>query len=480
MLIVRETERARGAMSDDEVREACGNETDLAKALLEAPQIEWFRISQFQQMSLLQIARHLFPASEADELYIPGVPSEKLSGCQLPAPSHPGGSHLYVSKENTGAVAVARELRATLAAHIRPSRHGSHGGDTLTITEDANAMEDAQAFLLLLDSNTWSEDDDSALARKAALAGQVTKAMRKGMKILMAHECDRHERPQSCVPFDTFFQAGQTPNHLKAWNLYGDIAVSLYGGEHRNVSLSLVGLNLLNAAGEARVARPDLVSKSLLATHRPVAARLPWPPSVGMDDLRGGGEHVVESSTSVAEKLRASTADNSAAGEKLSREEQKRRRKASLTAADYLSDASGTKEHPGRSTAQSRGSGDARASADSQRAGSTSSGSHVAYASSSSTNAGAGGTGTKASGKRGAEQPSEEQHGVSLAPSGGGLGERGGGSIGRGKSTGGRAGQRKYRYWWGWRGKEIKGKAPMGGFADWLGTHRSDADELLE
>ena len=132
-------------------------------------------------------------------------------------------------------------------------------------------MEDAQAFLLLLDSETWSEEDDAALARKGALAGQVAKAMRKGMKILMAHECDRHEKPQSCVPFDTFFQAGQTPNHLKAWNLYGDIAVSLYGGEHRDVSLSLVGLNFVRSADEPRVPRPELVTKSLISTHRPAA-----------------------------------------------------------------------------------------------------------------------------------------------------------------------------------------------------------------
>ena len=259
LLVVRETERARGAMTNEEVLEACDNDeaSALAKALLEAPQIEWFRLSDFQQTSLLQIARHLFPAAEADELYIPGGPEEKLSGEALPPPPKQG-SHLYVSSQNVGALELSRELGQTFA------KIADSGAEPLSVTSDVAAMESAHAFLLLLDTETWSDEGGGAVARKGALAGQAAAAMRKGMKLLLAHECDSHEKRSSCVRFDTFFEPGQTPHHLKAWNIYGNIAVSMYGGEHRDVSLSQLGLNLLHAAEEPRVERPDLVSKSLL------------------------------------------------------------------------------------------------------------------------------------------------------------------------------------------------------------------------
>ena len=167
------------------------------------------------------------------------------------------------------------------------------------------------------------------------------------------------------------------------------------------MSLSLVGLNLVRCTDELRVERPDLVSKSLLATHRPVAAPLPRPsqaettsaavdedengglvsvlcgielaqvaPSAGMD---GTAVRFVEASTAVAGKLLGSTKDLTATGEKISREEQKRRRKASLTAADHFGHVGGTKEHPGRCTTRERGSIQTRPSAHSQGASSSAS-----------------------------------------------------------------------------------------------------------
>ena len=168
------------------------------------------------------------------------------------------------------------------------------------------------------------------------------------------------------------------------------------------MSLSLVGLNLVRCTDELRVERPDLVSKSLLATHRPVAAPLPRPsqaettsaavdedengglvsvlrgielaqvaPSAGMD---GTAVRFVEASTAVAGKLLGSTKDLTATGEKISREEhEKRRRKASLTAADHFGHVGGTKEHPGRCTTRERGSIQTRPSAHSQGASSSAS-----------------------------------------------------------------------------------------------------------
>ena len=93
-------------------------------------------------------------------------------------------------------------------------------------------------------------------------------------------------------------------------------------------------------------------------------------PSAGMD---GTAVRFVEASTAVAGKLLGSTKDLTATGEKISREEQKRRRKASLTAADHFGHVGGTKEHPGRCTTRERGSIQTRPSAHSQGASSSAS-----------------------------------------------------------------------------------------------------------
>lgn len=394
MLVVRETDRRKGAMTDDEVRAACKEDAQLAAALLAAPQVEWFRQDHFQQESLLQMMRPLFPADEAAHLYIPGGPEEELSITTLPppppAPRGPGkkaslcpdGAHLFVSPQNIGALALARELGTTFAAHDR-----SGGGGPLIVTTEPRAMDRAHAFLLLLDRNTWSDTD---LARKTELTDQVTSAMRKGVRMLLAHECDVRRKPDTCVPFETFFEAGQTPAHLKAWDLYHDLAVSMRSGEHRAVSLALLALNLVHAGSEPRIPRPDLVSKAQLlserATERPQAVSLPRPSQVeAVDHDAAETEHVSSAaeammggyltwrsaddgavsarsfhgpsasgpSVSASDKLRHEETSD----EVLSREEFKLRRKLSLTAADHFADESfSNKDKPGKLLTPRRGS----------------------------------------------------------------------------------------------------------------------------
>ena len=87
-------------------------------------------------------------------------------------------------------------------------------------------------------------------------------AMRQGRPVLMAHECDEHTAPGQCVPFGQFFKPGETPRALISAGLYSDIAVSMHGGEHRRVSLALVGRNLVQAlaTGRAPLAGPDLAA----------------------------------------------------------------------------------------------------------------------------------------------------------------------------------------------------------------------------
>ena len=68
------------------------------------------------------------------------------------------------------------------------------------------------------------------------MAGQVAAAMRKGMKILMAHENDA---ARGGCDFGIFF-AGRTPEDLKQGGLYTDLALALYSGGFWPVSVALV------------------------------------------------------------------------------------------------------------------------------------------------------------------------------------------------------------------------------------------------
>ena len=54
--------------------------------------------------------------------------------------------------------------------------------------------------------------------------------MRKGVPVLLAHECDADSQPENCVEFATFFWEGQTPPHLLSWGLYRQIAVAMRSG----------------------------------------------------------------------------------------------------------------------------------------------------------------------------------------------------------------------------------------------------------
>ena len=446
IVAVRETEREHGGMSDDEVRVACAD-ASLLTELYAAPPIEWHRISQFQDVSLLQIARRLVPASVAPELYIPGGPMEALHHTPIPPPRAPGGSLVYVSRHNVGAMALARELAAALesadaggAAHSRNGSkrrrrsslrrasdkmsHGNSkkrtGAGPMSVTQERDDLQSAGCMLLLLDAATWSVGNGSAsvraptaqeLARKNNLTIEVGMAMQQGIRVVMAHE--RGGRPQLLppVPFGRFFDEGQTPPHLLAWGIYADIAVALHGGEHRAVSLAILGANVLRAASEPLAPRTGLVppssaqlrrgaSLAAAAAHarrRSSGADLATDLSVEDDDFAqaaqalprpedsdqhltprvvatGAAKGIAEarramesrrsveaklSRGSVEAKLNASlrnlmAADDAVEGEDMVAE-RKRLRRLSLTAGDDdFSDARGTKAHPGRETTNCR------------------------------------------------------------------------------------------------------------------------------
>ena len=194
LLVVRETEDQKGRISDESVRESLKDEPELLAALFDAPSVDWQRVSEYQNVSLLQIARQLVPEAKRNQLYLPGGPLEEMETCVLPpAPS----VHLYVSPHNVGADLMAQELGQAFveSGQARGRRSNKRARNrnrvALEVTSESGGLSSAGAMLLLLDKSTWSApaDDMAALTRKRSLAQDVSRAMREGIKIIMAHEC---------------------------------------------------------------------------------------------------------------------------------------------------------------------------------------------------------------------------------------------------------------------------------------------------
>ena len=383
VVVVRETDREKGSMTVDEASALLEKDEEAREMLFggEAP-VEWYRIAEFQSVSLLQIARHLAPTPAlARELYIPGGPTEQLSRKALLPPSPAGGCHLFISPHNEGAMDLARELSAAFSSS---SGCGSKAHTPLLLADDSSALdnETVHAMLLLLDSATWFADasDDAACARKDALSRDVTNALRRGFKVLMAHECGHPERS---VAFGTFFD--HTPGHLLDCRMYSDIAVALNGdagSEHRAVSLALVGLNLLNATGTPRVPRTDIATPRALMQLAPAlprpskAAKRPSATSAASSSSSAGalaalasssgagGE--VSTSTSTAAKLESESVQPP---RMLSKAERTRARRESLTAADSTRSLVGHKEGAGRETFRHGSQGDSKCGGSSSQGG---------------------------------------------------------------------------------------------------------------
>ena len=283
IVVVRETEAEKGKLTDTAARDACLDEPSLLDPLLRSPQVDWFRVSAFQDVTLLQILKHLVgKAEEAPHLFIPGSPLETLRETALAPPAIGATAHLYVSRCNPGAFEMAQELATVFDAvssehprrgsgrrsirsivQRRSSQKKGGVGQALVVTQDAKQLKTAGAMLLLLDGATWTADekDKAALARKAWLADEVELAIAMGIRVVMAHECDVHAK--TAVPFATFFDDEQTPKNLIARGLYRDIAVAMQGGEHRDMSRAILALNVVNA-----VAAPHEPKPSLLAERR--------------------------------------------------------------------------------------------------------------------------------------------------------------------------------------------------------------------
>ena len=262
----------------------------LATALFASEPIEWARIGAFQDVTLRLIAERVvstsaWPSSPygfvasptalslardssqvslarrpAEEMYIKGELAHARSSLLPPAEHR---FHLYVSRLNVGASALAAEVATSRSL-------------PLVWTERPEELARAESMLVYLHGQTWAGSGaeggvgllgglaegradggggaESTRSVESALGGfaeEVERAMRGGVRLLLAHESPGlgGQEARGAVRFDTFFERGQTPSSLLAAGVYSSLAVPLKGGAWRETSMAL----LANAIAEGHL-----------------------------------------------------------------------------------------------------------------------------------------------------------------------------------------------------------------------------------
>ena len=263
------------------------SDSDSAIAYLfdQQPIIRWMRTAEFQAISMRKIAEGMvaampqFVESKGDvSLYIPGALHRQNMVL-------PPGVMVYTSRFCPGAAAFAAEMQEYLesdrlsAKDEKPSEAGvsrqesrsrrasmrgalpagltrqdsskesSKGrrssmrgalpaGLSKSLSEMDFSTEDVEALatpgsalthmLLYLNQHTFQGDDGDELF------DEVRAAQKRGLEILLVHECD--EERHGCA-FETFFE--QTPQLLITEGLYNQLAITCHAPPFRQVSLSL-------------------------------------------------------------------------------------------------------------------------------------------------------------------------------------------------------------------------------------------------
>jgi len=277
---VHEEDRSKGGDTLDALKAELKNQTHRRKLFDEHhPTVTWHRISDFQVVSLIQIAEDMLKHSPkyilSDlQLYIPGGLLEQR--LEFPTPVM-----LYVSENNPGATEAAAEMQAafrrlkvanrlpqtaemrhswlpdirgsiTSALHMPlPDIRGSiigalNGPPALQLSAESSRDDDLRAaeagpqathFLLYLNQHTFMEKMGETLA------SEVRRAMASRLPIAMIHE--KAIAYDGCE-FATFFET--TPKDLIDGGLYRAIAIAFMPGEaHRSVSRALLAKNHLGA-----------------------------------------------------------------------------------------------------------------------------------------------------------------------------------------------------------------------------------------
>ena len=201
---------------------------DLRKVIDEKQVVQWHRVADFQLVSLKHIAEALLLASPAyaKKTALPLVMRGELLEFMLQLPDN---TCLYTSGDNPGAADVVEELQSRYAnLKITQNRTGFEAVHQLPALSNEGLGEPASHFLLYLSASSFAE------AAGERFAEQVRAARAAKIPIILAHENDEAKQP---CPFAHFFMT--TPKDLVDSGLYKELAVSLMGGVHRDVSMAL-------------------------------------------------------------------------------------------------------------------------------------------------------------------------------------------------------------------------------------------------
>ena len=232
---------------------------------------EWHRASQFQMISLIEIAEGMLretPSYQGDDrfsLYFPGAVHEKQLAFHTPV-------RLYASRNNPGAEEAAVEMRPHYKEGFQvvsePPKHvqgvvSKRGGSPVRA-----APAEPTHFLLYLSKKTFQGSKGDGLAH------EVLAARAAGMPVILVHECDGER--DGCA-FSTFFQT--TPHDLIHSGLYNEIAEPFTSGEtHRKLSYTLLAKKLGATTIKGRV-MPRLSSDT--QQKEKTAPRSQWVKSAG-------------------------------------------------------------------------------------------------------------------------------------------------------------------------------------------------------
>jgi len=193
---------------------------ELIEQLFAKEPIEWNRLGPMQDVTLRLIAERMMVEEIHGTTYVQGELVQTRSVLRVPSAGHT--FHLYCSRHNAGAEALAVELAA--ARKLTALKHSA----------DRDELPRCEVMLVYLTGKTWAS---------AAFADEVEAAMRSGKRLLLAHEMPGlgHEaQARHTVEFGNFFADGQTPSTLVAAGIYSSIAVPLKGGPWREASMALL------------------------------------------------------------------------------------------------------------------------------------------------------------------------------------------------------------------------------------------------
>ena len=249
---------------------------EVEDALFQSAPIVWSPLADFQAVALRMIAERLLPhvthaygTPYKQMAYIKGEIGQRVTEFKLKAldsskaSSRPQSNrqgwnskaacfHLYCSKFNPGAIAVAQEIALMLRGTQTPLR----------CTDKLEELDACQHMLVHLSSETWTRGEDSD-----ALAKEVHDAKQKGVHWLKAHEVAgvrADDEARHGCPFDEVIQS--TPPQLREAGIYSEISMNLAGGEQRHAGL--IGL-VRELAKDTRQRAPRRRAASVVGFKRP-------------------------------------------------------------------------------------------------------------------------------------------------------------------------------------------------------------------